>query len=92
VSQVGKFITVYPKDEQESLDLAAELHLRTSRFSGPRVPSDRRFRPNSLVSYRYGGFATTTRYDADAVRVPSIVGPHGSLETDVRQPGPLAAR
>jgi hypothetical protein len=45
VSQVGKFITVYPKDEQESLDLAAELHLRTSRSQAPACPRTDDFGP-----------------------------------------------
>jgi Lanthionine synthetase C-like protein/Protein kinase domain len=54
-SQVGKFITVYPPDD-EAVAIAAELHRVTVGLAGPRIPSDRRLRPDSLVHYRYGAF------------------------------------
>src|ERR1043166_7490310 len=39
-SQIGKFVTVYPKDESEFKELAARLHEATKVFETPDVPFD----------------------------------------------------
>ena len=51
----GKFITVYPEDDQEAVRLAEALHQATAGLPGPRVLSDRPYAPGSLVHYRYQG-------------------------------------
>jgi hypothetical protein len=60
-SQVGKFMTVYPRSSDEAMDLARELHARTRDLRGPQIPFDIRYRRNSLVHYRYGSFARSRR-------------------------------
>lgn len=55
-SQVGKFLTVYPRSTTEAVELAHELHSVTRGLRGPEIPFDVRYRKNSLVYYRYGGF------------------------------------
>lgn len=55
-SQVGKFVTIYPRDADEAVRLAVKLDDMTRGLSGPCVPSDRMLRPGSLVFYRYGGY------------------------------------
>ncbi|MBA2271254.1 MAG: hypothetical protein H0W20_11775 [Chthoniobacterales bacterium] len=55
-SQVGKFLTVYPRSTDEAVRLAAGLHLATRGLAGPRIPFEERYRQNSLVFYRYGSF------------------------------------
>ena len=55
-SQVGKFITVYPRDDDQAVRLAVALDDATSGLRGPRVPSDRALSPTSLVHYRFGDF------------------------------------
>jgi hypothetical protein len=55
-SQVGKFLTVYPRSTEEAVQLASELHLATRGLAGPRIPFEERYRRNSLVFYRYGSF------------------------------------
>lgn len=55
-SQVGKFITVYPRDDVEAVALAQSLDVATEGLVGPRVPTDRQLRSGSRVSYRYGAF------------------------------------
>lgn len=54
ISQIGKFITVYPSDDAHAVRLAVELDAVTRGHRGPRIPTDRALRPDSLVHYRYG--------------------------------------
>jgi len=56
-SQVGKFITVYPRCDEEAVEMATELDRLTDGLSGPVVPFDSRFSPRSSVYYRYGSFS-----------------------------------
>jgi Protein kinase domain len=81
-SQVGKFLTVYPRSTTEAKALARELHLATRGLSGPRIPFDVRYHPNSLVHYRYGAFRRTAKNPGGVIRHPS-----GKLITDKRGPG-----
>ncbi len=55
-SQVGKFITIYPRTESEVLELAHKLHAATEQLHGPEIPFDERYRKGSIVYYRYGSF------------------------------------
>ena len=55
-SQVGKFITVYPRNDEQAVSLATALDDATAGLRGPRVPSDKALSPSSLVHYRYGDF------------------------------------
>src|SRR2546421_227703 len=48
LSQVGKFITVYPSDDVQAVRLAVRLDQATRGLRGPAVPSDRRLRPGSV--------------------------------------------
>jgi serine/threonine protein kinase len=78
-SQVGKFLTVYPKNEVEAVKLARELHTATRRLHGPKIPFDAHYRKNSLVFYRYAPFLGVDRNDN-----PKIVDTAGRLRRDVR--------
>jgi hypothetical protein len=55
-SQIGKFLTIYPRCVAEAVDLAQQLHAVTRGLCGPKIPFDERYRRNSLVYYRYGSF------------------------------------
>lgn len=57
-SQVGKFLTVYPRSAREAKTLLSQLHAATKREAAPVIPFDCRFRPDSTVFYRYGSFAS----------------------------------
>jgi tRNA A-37 threonylcarbamoyl transferase component Bud32 len=56
LSQVGKFVTVYPKDTAHAVRLASRLDEATRGLLGPTIPSDRPLKPGSRVFYRYGSF------------------------------------
>ena len=43
-SQFGKYITIYPRNNAEFKLLLGILHKKLQRFSGVRVPSDKRYK------------------------------------------------
>jgi predicted Ser/Thr protein kinase len=57
VSQIGKFVTVYPPSDERAVTVADRLTEATADLVGPVVPSDRPVAPGSVVHYRYGSFA-----------------------------------
>jgi tRNA A-37 threonylcarbamoyl transferase component Bud32 len=89
LGQVGKFVTVYPDDDDQAVALAVALDEATKGLPGPEVPTDRAIRPGSLVHYRYGAFAEKLIQTATGHIVPAIATPDGELVPD-RGPG-LAA-
>ncbi|MBB3692004.1 lanthionine synthetase LanC family protein [Sphingomonas sp. BK580] len=56
LSQAGKFLTIYPSDDAQAVRLARALDEATLGARGPRIPTDRRLNPHSVVHYRYGAF------------------------------------
>ena len=83
-SQVGKFITVYPRTEAEAVLLAEQLHRLTRGMRAPAVPFDRRYRPGGCVYYRYGAFKSLEVEGADGGAAYAIRDPEGNLVPDVR--------
>lgn len=83
-SQVGKFITIYPRNDSEAVSLATELdRLTTGLPPGPLIPFDSRFGSGSVVYYRYGSFSLQM---ADG-RTDAIRTPEGDLIEDSRTAG-----
>jgi hypothetical protein len=84
LSQVGKFITIYPRDDAQAVRLAVALDKATLGLRGPAVPSDRPLVPGSLVHYRYGGFSRKFLQFPSGHVQPAIVAPGGELVPDRR--------
>jgi len=82
----GKFVTAYPDDDDQFRLLAAELHRATENLPGPAVLSDRRYRPGSLVHYRYGVFTGVTLLGNDGSYQARLRAPDGELVADQRLP------
>ncbi|NDU71972.1 hypothetical protein GWI34_04950 [Actinomadura sp. DSM 109109] len=80
----GKFITVYPVDDDEAVRLAAELHVATAGLPGPRILSDRPYGPGSLVHYRYGAFVEVRRITNDGFYAWMVLDPDGNPVEDRR--------
>ncbi|MFE2725656.1 lanthionine synthetase LanC family protein [Kitasatospora sp. NPDC059327] len=80
----GKFITVYPRGEEQFRRLAAALHRATDGMPGPVVLSDRPYRPGSRVHYRYGAFAARAELGNDGGYRSMLRGPDGERVEDVR--------
>lgn len=88
LSQVGKLITIYPRDDQHAEELATFLYERLKGIPGPVVPSDIRFRPDGPVYFRYGAFKGSYMYDLKtAAKVPYITRPDGQRVPDARKVG-----
>jgi tRNA A-37 threonylcarbamoyl transferase component Bud32 len=84
-SQGGKFVTVYPADDEQFRRLAAELDRVTDGLPGPVILSDRPVRPGSLVHYRYGVFGAEPVLGNDGVFRSMLTGPDGRQVPDERQ-------
>jgi hypothetical protein len=84
LSQVGKFITVYPKDDAQAVRMAVALNEATRGLRGPVVPSDRPLAPGSLVHYRYGGFGPKFIQAPSGEIQSAIAAPSGELVPDLR--------
>jgi hypothetical protein len=82
-SQIGKIITVYCPDPEKGRALAEELHIVTRGLPGPVVPSDRQFRPQSNVFYRYGGY-DRLEVELDGRMAPAYRDPSGKPVHDKR--------
>jgi hypothetical protein len=80
----GKFITVYPRNDDQAVALMASLDRVTEGLPGPVILSDRPYRPGGLVHYRYGAFRGRTYISNDGDLVHAIVGPDGDLVEDRR--------
>jgi hypothetical protein len=84
-TQVGKAFTVYPPNDRDCVALAKELHELTFGLAAPSVPFDERYRPDSLVFYRYGAFTRQSTPNADGTRTLVIRDPNGNLIPDSRE-------
>ncbi|WP_171165611.1 class IV lanthionine synthetase LanL [Streptomyces sp. I05A-00742] len=82
----GKFLTAYPSDDGQLRALAEELHRATLGLAGPAILSDRRYRPDSLVHYRFGCFAPPRELDDEGFYRGRLLAPDGSLVPDERNP------
>ncbi|CAL9382068.1 class III lanthionine synthetase LanKC [Streptomyces sp. enrichment culture] len=81
----GKFITVYPADEERFEQLAGELERLLAGEPGPHILSDLRL-GDGPVHVRYGGFTRRNCYDAQGELRPAVTGPDGVLVPDLRGP------
>jgi hypothetical protein len=86
-SQIGKFLTIYPRSTGEALALARELHRATRGLAGPRIPFDARYRKESLVYYRYGAFHRSLDGTLGFIHSPG-----GKRYRDQRAPGRAVPR
>ncbi len=80
----GKFLTAYPADDARLPALAEALDDATRGLCGPRILSDRPYRPGSLVHYRFGGFVRDLRLADNGVYEPVLTAPDGSVVPDRR--------
>lgn len=83
-TQIGKFITVYPQNDEQAVYFAQQLHRMTDRIPAPSVPYDLKFAPGSCVHYRYGSFRANEIKHSDGTCGMAMHDPQGNLIPDVR--------
>ncbi|MEV6129146.1 class III lanthionine synthetase LanKC [Streptomyces violaceusniger] len=81
----GKFITIYPRDDDELACLLRELGALLDGEEGPYILSDVRWE-NGPLYVRYGGFARRMVRTAAGESVLAVVDPNGNLVPDERLP------
>jgi hypothetical protein len=86
LAQVGKFLTVYPRDDAQAVRLAGALDVATRGLRGPAIGTDRPLTSGSLVAYRYGSHAPQFAYSPAGAVVPAIEAPDGTWVPDDRGP------
>jgi len=82
----GKFITVYPRDDEQFLVLLEELAATTRELNGPYVLSDRRYRDSRVVFYRYGTLRPQVMLVPNGSRHPYLLAPTGERIPEIRGP------
>lgn len=82
----GKFITIYPPDEETFKALLEELYKSLKHYEGPYILSDMRYKDCKVLYYRYGGFWKMERINVKGERVYVIEAPDGSYYDDIRHP------
>ncbi|MEU4213082.1 class III lanthionine synthetase LanKC [Streptomyces sp. NPDC026206] len=81
----GKFVTVYPADEDQLHTVLTGLHELLAGGPGPYILTDLRWHEGPLY-VRYGAFARRYCADAKGALVPAIEDPTGTLVPDLRNP------
>ncbi|GGX12362.1 class III lanthionine synthetase LanKC [Streptomyces chryseus] len=81
----GKFVTIYPADENELHLVLRELGELLDGEPGPYILTDLRWGDGPLY-VRYGGFAHRYCVDAKGALVPAIENAGGTLVPDLREP------
>jgi serine/threonine protein kinase len=82
----GKFITIYPHDEEEFKEVMEELHQATTGFVGPYILSDRRYKNSRVLFYRYGGITPYQVLNVKGEKTSMLVSPSGEAVPDIRYP------
>ncbi|MBP2586014.1 tRNA A-37 threonylcarbamoyl transferase component Bud32 [Streptomyces sp. PvR006] len=84
-SASGKFITVYPADDQQCERVATDLAGLLEGRPGPYILSDLRWGPGP-VHLRYGSFTLRHCYDGHGELRPAVEDGSGTLVPDRRDP------
>ncbi|GLZ41132.1 class IV lanthionine synthetase LanL [Actinokineospora sp. NBRC 105648] len=86
----GKFLTVYPNDDDHARAVAEDLHNATLGLPGQWILTDRRFRAHSQVFYRYGAFTPEQVLTNDGEYRAVLRKPDGTTVSDQRGVGQVA--
>ncbi|MFI6338766.1 class III lanthionine synthetase LanKC [Streptomyces sp. NPDC050535] len=81
----GKFVTLYPADEQQLQTVLEELGALLEGFDGPYILTDLRWNEGPLY-VRYGAFARSFVVDDRGTLVPAVTDSEGRLVPDRRAP------
>jgi serine/threonine protein kinase len=80
----GKFMTIYPTDEEEFRDLLERLYDATQEYEGSYILSDKRYRDSKCVYYRYGGIKLEQKLHFTGRQMEVLSSPNGDKVLDQR--------
>ena len=80
----GKFITIYPKNIDEFLEILNTLYPLLVSYAGPYILTDRRFKDCTVLYYRYGGITGEFEMDTQGRKVFYLTSPSGERVVDDR--------
>ncbi|RJL34058.1 class IV lanthionine synthetase LanL [Bailinhaonella thermotolerans] len=80
----GKFLTIYPRDDEQARRLGEACDRATAGIAGPAILSDRALRPGGLVHYRYGAFRDDSVFTPDGELLAVVRDPSGAPVPDRR--------
>ncbi|MDA2520012.1 lanthionine synthetase LanC family protein [Bacillus thuringiensis] len=82
----GKFITIYPNDEDHFKMIIEDLYCLVNKYKGPYILSDKRYKDSKVLFYRYGNIGGLPKIKADGSKEYYIVDPDGRKVIDNTQP------
>jgi hypothetical protein len=84
----GKFMTIYPPEEEIFKDLIERLYQQTKdeAVEGPYILSDQRYKDSKILFYRYGGVRPPHGLNIDGTQTSYLVAPTGEYVPDRRPP------
>lgn len=85
MSQIGKFITIYPQNDEMAVHIAEKIDQYIDDYIGPSVPSDLPLHDKSNVFYRYGSFSNKVLQLLNGETVHALSSPSGALIPDQRR-------
>lgn len=84
ISQISKFVTVYPSNDAQAARIGLLLSAATTQFLGPSAVFDRPVDGSAVVSYRYGDFDGRIMQLSTGEIIPALSDPTGDLTEDDR--------
>jgi hypothetical protein len=82
----GKFITLYPPSDHAFHSFLESADQLLKEFSGSYILSDKRYRSNKCLYYRYGGMRSTTKLNLMGWPIEFLTSPNGEQIPDRRNP------
>src|SRR5699024_3240053 len=82
----GKFIVVYPDNLNHFKETISLLHEKTKGLDGPYILSDKNYKGNNVLFYRYSAFQEISKLNIKGEHIPCKKDPEGRLIPDVRTP------
>jgi hypothetical protein len=83
--QLGKVVTIYPRDDEHARDIILRLDALWPVSRGPEVQTDLHLRPRSAVSFRYGVFGSgPVAVSSTGVQHFALLGADGAHLADAR--------
>ncbi|MEM8530898.1 MAG: class III lanthionine synthetase LanKC [Chloroflexota bacterium] len=82
----GKFITIYPINDEQFIELLQLLHTATQDMEGPYILSDKRYDTSKVIFYRYGGIRSRSTVNMFGEKQWVLRSPNGQIIPDQRAP------